>query len=238
MTIYLLIAGGYLLGSIPFGVLLTRAFGAGDLRQIGSGNIGATNVLRTGRKGLAAATLHAKGDKTAGGDAAKGDGTASGDAAKMTGLPATTLRRVTGLPAGSDAANSFASGINQVLGVGGGGLMTIGQMSEILVLACMPLLAKSLGRKSLLCIGLVAYAARMALFAYMPSLRRSSTRLQAAVRWGRVASLSPSSFAGSRALAVSSPSNRAGQARGTLAALTLGKRLAAKKRAAEEDGVV
>lgn len=47
----------YLLGSIPFGVLLTRAAGAGDLRQIGSGNIGATNVLRTGRKGLAAATL-------------------------------------------------------------------------------------------------------------------------------------------------------------------------------------
>ena len=73
-------------------------------------------------------------------------------------------------------------------------------------------------------------------FAYMPSLRRSSTRLQAAVRWGRVASLSPSSFAGSRTLAVSSPSNRAGQARGTLAALTLGKRLAVKKRAAEEDG--
>src|SRR3546814_7378051 len=55
MTIYLLIAASYLLGSIPFGVLLTRAFGAGDLRQVGSGNIGATNVLRTGRKGLAAA---------------------------------------------------------------------------------------------------------------------------------------------------------------------------------------
>ena len=48
---------GYLLGSIPFGVILTRMFGAGDLRQIGSGNIGATNVLRTGRKGLAAGTL-------------------------------------------------------------------------------------------------------------------------------------------------------------------------------------
>ena len=48
---------GYLLGSIPFGLLLTRAFGAGDLRQIGSGSIGATNVLRTGHKGLAAATL-------------------------------------------------------------------------------------------------------------------------------------------------------------------------------------
>ena len=48
---------GYLCGSIPFGVLLTRLFGAPDVRGIGSGNIGATNVLRTGRKALAAATL-------------------------------------------------------------------------------------------------------------------------------------------------------------------------------------
>ena len=48
---------GYVLGSVPFGVLLTRAAGAGDLRSIGSGNIGATNVLRTGCKGLAALTL-------------------------------------------------------------------------------------------------------------------------------------------------------------------------------------
>ena len=48
---------GYMLGSIPFGLLLTRAAGLGDIRAIGSGSIGATNVLRTGRKGLAGATL-------------------------------------------------------------------------------------------------------------------------------------------------------------------------------------
>jgi len=47
----------YLLGSVPFGVVITRAMGLGDLRKIGSGNIGATNVLRTGNKGAAAATL-------------------------------------------------------------------------------------------------------------------------------------------------------------------------------------
>lgn len=51
------LALGYLLGSIPFGLILTKVFNAGDLRSIGSGSIGATNVLRTGRKGLAIGTL-------------------------------------------------------------------------------------------------------------------------------------------------------------------------------------
>lgn len=56
---------GYLLGSIPFGLLLTKAAGLGDIRSIGSGNIGATNVLRTGNKGLALATLLLDGGKGA-----------------------------------------------------------------------------------------------------------------------------------------------------------------------------
>ena len=62
----------YLLGSIPFGIVITRTLGLGDLRQIGSGNIGATNVLRTGNKGAALATLVL--------DAAKGGGRGLGRA--------------------------------------------------------------------------------------------------------------------------------------------------------------
>jgi glycerol-3-phosphate acyltransferase PlsY len=76
--------GGYLLGSIPFGLILTRLAGAGDIRSIGSGNIGATNVLRTGRKGLAAATL-------------------IGDALKGT-LAVVAARQLAGVDAGAIAA--------------------------------------------------------------------------------------------------------------------------------------
>ena len=57
LALLVVAALSYLLGSIPFGMVITRALGLGDLRQIGSGNIGATNVLRTGNKGAAAATL-------------------------------------------------------------------------------------------------------------------------------------------------------------------------------------
>ena len=85
LTIVAILA--YLLGSIPFGIVITRAFGLGDLRKIGSGNIGATNVLRTGNKPAAAATLIL--------DAAKGGiavliarYTLSEDAAQLAGLAA------------------------------------------------------------------------------------------------------------------------------------------------------
>jgi glycerol-3-phosphate acyltransferase PlsY len=59
------VVGGYLMGSIPFGVIATRLAGLGDIRKVGSGNIGATNVLRTGRKDLAAMTLIGDGGKGA-----------------------------------------------------------------------------------------------------------------------------------------------------------------------------
>ncbi len=78
---------GYLLGSIPFGVLVTRAMGLGDLRQIGSGNIGATNVLRTGNKAAALATLLLDGGKGAAA-VLVARAVAGEDAAQLAGLAA------------------------------------------------------------------------------------------------------------------------------------------------------
>ena len=80
--------GGYLLGSIPFGVIAVRAGGMGDIRKVGSGNIGATNVLRTGRKDLAAITLLGDGGK---------------------GLVAVLLARALTSAQGHDAAETFAA---------------------------------------------------------------------------------------------------------------------------------
>jgi nucleoside transporter len=72
-----------------------------------------------------------------------------------------------------DAAQTAAS-INKIFGVGGGGLMTIGQISELLVLAMIPLVAKTLSRKTLLAVGIAAYAARMALFAYVDHINAAT----------------------------------------------------------------
>ncbi len=80
-----------------------------------------------------------------------------------------TSQFLTGIQNASAGANSVADTINQVFGVGGGGLMTIGQMAEFGVLALMPFLATRLSRKTLLAIGITAYAARMAIFAFAPS---------------------------------------------------------------------
>lgn len=89
------LALGYALGSIPFGLILTRIAGLGDVRTIGSGNIGATNVLRTGRKGLAAATL-------------------LGDALK--GTAAVLIARTLGEGATLGEGPALAAGLGAVLG--------------------------------------------------------------------------------------------------------------------------
>lgn len=77
--------------------------------------------------------------------------------------------------------STMASRINDIVGVGGGGLMTVGQMAEFLVLAAMPLMAKSLSRKTLLAIGLLAYASRMALFAYVGPISAATGIAEVAV---------------------------------------------------------
>lgn len=91
------LAFGYLLGSIPFGLLLTRFAGLGDVRAIGSGNIGATNVLRTGNKKLAAATLLL--DMLKGTAAVLGAGLAAGLIASQWGIAGQTFAIAAGLGA-------------------------------------------------------------------------------------------------------------------------------------------
>lgn len=87
-TLILIALASYLLGSVPFGVVITRAMGLGDLRAIGSGNIGATNVLRTGNKGAAAATLLLDGAKGAVAVLLARVLTGAEDAAQLAGLAA------------------------------------------------------------------------------------------------------------------------------------------------------
>ena len=87
-TLVVIAALGYLLGSIPFGVLVTKMMGLGDLRQIGSGNIGATNVLRTGNKSAALATLLLDGGKAAVAVLIARCVTGHEDAAQLAGLTA------------------------------------------------------------------------------------------------------------------------------------------------------
>jgi glycerol-3-phosphate acyltransferase PlsY len=95
-VLVLALAIGYLLGSIPFGLILTKAAGAGDVRDIGSGSIGATNVLRTGHKGLAAATLLL--------DMLKGT------------VAVLLVERVIGAPAGYAIVSALAAGLGAFIG--------------------------------------------------------------------------------------------------------------------------
>ena len=95
-VIVLALAIGYLLGSIPFGLILTKAAGAGDVRDIGSGSIGATNVLRTGHKGLAAATLLL--------DMLKGT------------VAVLLVERIIGAPAGYAIVSTLAAGLGAFIG--------------------------------------------------------------------------------------------------------------------------
>lgn len=87
-TLLLTAICAYLLGAVPFGIVITRAMGLGDLRAIGSGNIGATNVLRTGNKGAAAATLILDGAKGAVAVVLARALTGAEDAAQLAGLAA------------------------------------------------------------------------------------------------------------------------------------------------------
>jgi glycerol-3-phosphate acyltransferase PlsY len=152
----LIALAGYLLGAIPFGLVLTRAAGLGDIRRVGSGNIGATNVLRTGRKSLAAATLVL--------DAAKGTAAVllgrhfAGEAGVLAGGLAAVLGHLFPVWLGFKGGKGVASGFGVLLaaapwaGLAAGlvwlvcALLTrISSLSALLACLAAPLIAWALG---------------------------------------------------------------------------------------------
>lgn len=152
----LIALAGYLLGAIPFGLVLTRAAGLGDIRRVGSGNIGATNVLRTGRKSLAAATLVL--------DAAKGAAAVllgrhfAGEAGVLAGGLAAVLGHLFPVWLGFKGGKGVASGFGVLLaaapwaGLAAGlvwlvcALLTrISSLSALLACLAAPLIAWALG---------------------------------------------------------------------------------------------
>lgn len=110
----LAVLGGYLLGSIPFGYLLTRLAGLGDIRAMGSGNIGATNVLRTGRKDVAAATLLLDGGK--GAVAVLAGAWLGGPAAGLLAGVAAVAGHCTSIWMRGNGGKGVATGLGMVLG--------------------------------------------------------------------------------------------------------------------------
>ena len=107
--------GGYLIGSVPFGYLLSRVAGLGDIRAVGSGNIGATNVLRTGRKDVAAATLLLDGGK--GAAAVLAAGALAGPEAGLLAGVASVLGHCTSVWMRGRGGKGVATGLGMILGV-------------------------------------------------------------------------------------------------------------------------
>jgi acyl phosphate:glycerol-3-phosphate acyltransferase len=151
-----LAAAGYLLGSIPFGLLVTRAAGLGDIRAIGSGNIGATNVLRTGRKELAAATLAL--DWLKGFVAVYLGGLLAGEAGQLVGGLAAVLGHLYPVWLGFKGGKGVATGFGVLFGaspltaigaaaiwVGSAQILRISSASALLACVAAPILGALVG---------------------------------------------------------------------------------------------
>jgi glycerol-3-phosphate acyltransferase PlsY len=161
---------GYLLGSIPFGIVITRALGLGDLRAIGSGNIGATNVLRTGNKGAALATLVLDSAKGAIAVLLARAATGAEDAVQLAGLAA-FLGHCFPVWLGFRGGKGVATFLGTLLAAfwplglaacatwaATAALLRISSLSALVAAALAPLWAVLLGRPDLvlLCVGLAA----------------------------------------------------------------------------------